>query len=611
MSLTLNFKADRIEFVPYETERLALEWWLDKVNQRWRALQTRLPHLPSRWVLPVSLGLLVLFVVLVRCLHLLDSDNYYMLSPDSYFFHWVARGIMAGDPPPSGPYLSDTYWLHSGLAYPLAYTAKAISSLFNVSAAGALDSVSKVIPLVLAVISMFVVYYAGTKLVSRCVGLFSALAWGALFHSYFIGAAGYIDRDGLSTLLIMAGALIFYLSRGWNISIGNKNVAWLLGGAAVLAIEGTLFIEWSFVGSGLLLAILGTYVLVRFLMGYSSRLQAEPSLARRISASLSEVNPRVLAVVVLGNLGAVGLAAIIDSELVVSSLQNAWNLFRFGGTGKALGGTAVSEMVGLNTGHVLAYRFLLIPMAAGIWLVWKRRQEGVVFVACWFLGLLALALFSNRLLLYASPAACLLAGAGLGFFWEWGKLGSFSLAKKAAVGLLLTLIVLFSIGAFTLGSASYGFMAPDREWQGALAFLRESTPEDAVVMAHWNYGYWILDLSQRQPVVDNGYYFFSNERNHDIGVAHATDDPAEAAAIMGKYGADYLIFSTLDLKIAGAIISEANLGSQFEGMSEFPPDSLTRRTLDGEFESGGGLQVVYRSAPDSEVVILGLAGSDT
>ena len=225
--------------------------------------------------------------------------------------------------------------------------------------------------------------------------------------------------------------------------------------------------------------------------------------------------------------------------------------------------------------------------------------------------MLALALFANRLLFYASPAACLLAGAGLAFFWEWARPGSLSAAKKAVVGLLIAAIVLYSAASFTLGSGSLGFMAPDREWQSALAFLRESTPEDAVVMAHWNYGYWILDLAERQPVVDNGYYYFDQQRNHDIGEAHATDDPAEAAAIMAKYGADYLIFSNLDLKVAGGMISEANLGPQFEGADEFPPDSLVVRSLDGTFESGGGLDVVYRSAPDSEVVILGLAGGDT
>jgi hypothetical protein len=155
-----------------------------------------------------------------------------------------------------------------------------------------------------------------------------------------------------------------------------------------------------------------------------------------------------------------------------------------------------------------------------------------------------------------------------------------------------------------LGAAANTIMAPDRDWQNTLAYLREETAPDAVVMAHWNYGYWILDLAQRRPVVDNGYYHFDRQRNHDIGVALTTNDPAETAEMMIRHGADYLIFSKTDRFFAGVYIEEANLGSGFEGVMEFPPDSMIIRTLDGDFDSGGGLEVVYRSDPDGDVVVL-------
>ena len=34
---------------------------------------------------------------------------------------------------------------------------------------------------------------------------------------------------------------------------------------------------------------------------------------------------------------------------------------------------------------------------------------------------------------------------------------------------------------------------------------------------------------------------------------------------------------------------------------------MVLRVLEGEFQSGGGLEVVYRSNPDAEVVVLGLS----
>ena len=55
-----------------------------------------------------------------------------------------------------------------------------------------------------------------------------------------------------------------------------------------------------------------------------------------------------------------------------------------------------------------------------------------------------------------------------------------------------------------------------------------------------------LDLGQRQPVVDNGYYYWDEKRLDDIAIAYTTTDPSEAAHIMDKYNADYLVFSWLD-----------------------------------------------------------------
>jgi hypothetical protein len=48
----------------------------------------------------------------------------------------------------------------------------------------------------------------------------------------------------------------------------------------------------------------------------------------------------------------------------------------------------------------------------------------------------------------------------------------------------------------------------------------------------------------------------------------------------------------------------ARLRGEYKGADEFPGDFLIMRSLNGKFESGGGLEVVHRSSPDSEVVIL-------
>ena len=91
----------------------------------------------------------------MRCLHLFDPGHYFVLRADSHFFHWVARGILAGEPPPSAPWANDVYTLQSGLAYPLAWVGRAVSSVFGVPPAEALDLASKFLPPFIAMVTRF------------------------------------------------------------------------------------------------------------------------------------------------------------------------------------------------------------------------------------------------------------------------------------------------------------------------------------------------------------------------------------------------------------------------------------------------------------------------
>jgi asparagine N-glycosylation enzyme membrane subunit Stt3 len=540
---------------------------------------------------------LAVYAFFLRSLHLLNPDHYYVLSADSYFFHWLAGRVMAGEGPPPDAPSGAIYTLHSGLAYPLAYIAKVISSVFNMPSADALDLVSKFLPPLLGVISIVVIYLAATKICDRRVGLFSAFAWALMFYAVLVGAAGYLDRDGLSILLLMIGAFTFYLSRGWQFRIGNRDIGWLVAGLGVLGIEGILYLEWSFVGPVLLLVVLAVYFVVRFLLGYTDRLQMEPSAMRRLTSAMSEVNWRAFALIALGS-------------IVVASFYHQQAAFLFNLARDAvqtMGKSAIAEMQGIGLGDILIYGFLLIPIALGLYLAWKKRAEGSIFFACWFLSLLVLSLFARRVLLYATPAACLLSGAGLAFMWDWMKRGGFQPLRKVGVAALLFLLILISTTvAYSLGSNP--MRAVHEDWQDALIYLRENTPQESVIMTQWSWGYWILDLGnldmgKRRPLVDNGYYGYDLDKLHDIGMAYSTAEPSEAAQIMEKYGADYLIFYTLDLDFAAHILWWAGLDEEYD---EFPDDSLVVRSLAGDFQSEGGLEVVYRSAPNSEVVILKL-----
>jgi len=47
------------------------------------------------------------------------------------------------------------------------------------------------------------------------------------------------------------------------------------------------------------------------------------------------------------------------------------------------------------------------------------------------------------------------------------------------------------------------YKTTNNDWGDAMAWLKSNTPEDAVIAAWWDYGYWITTLSDRTTIIDN------------------------------------------------------------------------------------------------------------
>jgi asparagine N-glycosylation enzyme membrane subunit Stt3 len=572
----------------------------------------------KRPIIVLCLTMIAILAFFLRCLHLLRPDHYYVISADSYFFHWMAELVQSGQTADHTflGHTVPTIW-HTGITYPLAYTAKAMSFVFSMSPTDALTFVGKFLPPTLAVISIVVIYLAVSRVYDQRVGLFSAFAWAILVQACFMQGAGYLDRDGVSVLLMMIGAFIFYLSRGWHWKIGHLDLGWVAGGLAVIAIEALLLMEWEWIGPVLLLAILTAFfvveVLARFYRHIAPHLKKGnnlPTLTRQVQASiataLSDSNWRAFALII-------GLSALMGGispgfpymyHLATWAAREA--LFPTGG------GVPVAEMQRLGLADLLLYGFLIIPLLIGVFTMVVKRRRADLLCLSWFACLLLLGIFARRVFLYAAPAGCVIAGLGLAFIWDLEKsqllrryieMSVLRYAKIGAVGFFLLLLIPSFFLAYQLGSAQK--MAANNHWQDALYYLRDNTQKEAVIITWWDYGYWILDLAERRPVVDNGFYGYDQERLQDVGLAYCTTEASEAVRVMQKYGADYLVFSEMEIAILRSI-TRFGLGEEYGDGHSIPPElegSLYDQALSGDFQSEEGLKVVYRN---EEVVILGL-----
>jgi len=55
----------------------------------------------------------------------------------------------------------------------------------------------------------------------------------------------------------------------------------------------------------------------------------------------------------------------------------------------------------------------------------------------------------------------------------------------------------------TILNSGTQFNLSTNDWADSMQWLRENTPEDAVIASWWDYGYWISTLGERKTLADN------------------------------------------------------------------------------------------------------------
>jgi asparagine N-glycosylation enzyme membrane subunit Stt3 len=136
--------------------------------------------------------------------------------------------------------------------------------------------------------------------------------------------------------------------------------------------------------------------------------------------------------------------------------------------------------------------------------------------------------------------------------------------KKIILGALIILILILSIFIFWnfykgVKGQAYNFIPSyyNQQWQKAMSWVREETPEDAVFSHWWDYGYWVQSIGKRATVLDGGNVipFW----NYWMGrVVLTGDNEPDALEFLYNHDATHLLIDSTDI---GKYTAFSSIGS--------------------------------------------------
>ena len=455
---------------------------------------------------------------------------------------------------------------------------------------------------------VIVIFLLARKIGGNTAGLLAALAVSVAPPLIQRGALGWFKSEPLALLLTLAASYIFLtmfdskidmrgtIMRGLFAGslLGFANTTW--GGAQFFVIVfGLLFIVSPFLNVDLKKVVYGGAILVAAELLMSSIFpRPGPSfifsfgglaligsivfayIGYRVKMySTSERDFYKTMVKVIFMLGL--LVMVVLSFDVVPGLSGRYNtaINPFLISGNALVESVAEHKSPTGANFFAANGTLIFLGVLGAIISLRKRTIGIAFALVLALSGVYVASSFARLMVFSTLGIALLAGIGFAELLRY-VLGSgelHSLKKKVGSGgirnqmkvvfvILMSILIIIPASAFWIPSVSgsspsdspvsiansalgYRFEVPD--WLETLSWIRENTPEDAVIAAWWDYGYWITVMGNRTSLADNAT--LNQTRIETIGRMFMSDE-REAFQILQGLDADYIVVfvSTIEFR---------------------------------------------------------------
>jgi len=209
------------------------------------------------------------------------------------------------------------------------------------------------------------------------------------------------------------------------------------------------------------------------------------------------------------------------------------------------------------------HSILMIFAGLGIWFVLDKKLkfnylEKDMIVFALIMGLVGVYVSSAfvRLEVFASISIIILSSVGLSILTK--EIFSImvenkpkkNLMKISYIGIVILLLIMPLIipenGNWTTvtkapptilnGGSAYDVASDD--WKESLEWIKTNTPKDSVVVAWWDYGYWISTMSDRPTLTDNAT--LDSKKIQKIAKT-LVSPPEEAWNTLQDMGADYVV----------------------------------------------------------------------
>ncbi len=216
----------------------------------------------------------------------------------------------------------------------------------------------------------------------------------------------------------------------------------------------------------------------------------------------------------------------------------------------------------------------------------KKINKEIVLLLVFFFWFIIAARGAIRMLFLLAPIAAILAGFIIADLF-WRTLSAIKSRNGLKISVLLVILAvvllvavpsLFRFSESTKNEALY--TRPSQyniQWQYAMAWVRDNTPQTAVFSHWWDYGYWVQTIGERATFLDGGntigYWDYLMGRYVLTG-----QNEREALEVLKAHNISYLLIDSTDI---GKYTAYSSIGSdlQYDRYNWVPTVALDERQI--------------------------------